>query len=72
MEEELYESIRMDYQYIFNSRQGQNVLDDLKKVCGVDDPLCGIPAPSDRDLLVHAVWRDIYSFIEEMANSRGD
>lgn len=66
------ESLVADYQYVFNGRQGQNVLNDLRKICGVDEPLIADPIPSDRDLIVRAVWHDVYKYIEAMADGRGE
>jgi len=66
------ESIVADYQFVFNGRQGQNVLDDLREICGVVGPLVSDPIPSDRELLKRAIWCDIYKYIEAMADGQGE
>jgi hypothetical protein len=66
------ESLIADYQFVFNGRQGQNVLDDLRNICGYDEPLTSEPLPDDRELIKRAVWHDVYKYIEAMANARED
>jgi hypothetical protein len=60
------------YQYIFNCQQGIDVLEDLRQLSGIDEPLTADPLPDDRELIKRAVWRDVYSYIAAMADGRGD
>ena len=56
------------YQYCFSSRDGETVLKDLREICMVDEPLCGDPLPTDRELIHRAVWLDVYNYINAMVS----
>lgn len=65
------EELESAYSYVFNGRQGQDVLDDIRRFCRVDDVMIGTSVPTDRELLVHATLRDVWDYINEMANGQG-
>lgn len=61
------EQIKADYQFVFAGRQGLRVLEDIRRICGADEPLAADPLPNDRELLKRAVWLDVYNYISAMA-----
>lgn len=54
------------YQYIFKGLEGEIVLNDLRRMSGIDEPFCLNDIPDDRTLLHRAVWQDAFNYIQAM------
>jgi hypothetical protein len=66
------DEVKSAYEYVFNGSQGDEVMADLRRFCRVDDVMIGESVPSDREILVHATLVDVFNYINQMADGRGE